>query len=253
MRRTYFWLPVGAGWELKASWRPLLVCSVLWLLAGCVAPLSQRSLLLHRAQHIHVVRTGETLSQVARLHHTTVSRLCRVNRLRTPHRLTVGMRLQLPDATPSATTWLGRSARQDAAPDNLTASLRWPTEGTLTSPFGHRGRRAHDGIDIGAPLGSAVNAAADGEVMFAQAHGSYGNLVILRHSADLVTVYAHHAVNLVHVGQRVRCGQLIAKVGATGRATGPHLHFEVRRRTQPQNPLRYLPLPQRLTARSKGA
>ena len=226
---------------------------MLWLLASCVAPLSQRSLLLHRAQHVHVVKAGETLSQVARLHQTTVARLCQANRLRTPHHLRVGMRLQLPDATPSASTWLGRRAVPVADTEQLTASLKWPTEGTLTSPFGHRGRRAHDGIDIGAPLGSAVNAAADGEVMFAQAHGSYGNLVILRHSADLVTVYAHHAVNLVHVGQRVRCGQLIAKVGATGRATGPHLHFEVRRRTQPQNPLRYLPLPQRLTARSKGA
>ena len=96
-------------------------------------------------------------------------------------------------------------------------------------------------MDIAADPGTGVRAAAAGKVLFAAEHGSYGNLVVLRHDDGLVTVYAHNEINLVRKGQRVRAGQLIARVGQTGRATGPHLHFEVRRGTAPENPMRFLP------------
>ena len=119
--------------------------------------------------------------------------------------------------------------------------LRWPVEGgTVTSRFGKRGKRLHDGIDIGADRGTPVVAAEAGTVLFAGEHGSYGNLVVLKHDDGLVTVYAHNEQNLVRKGQRVRQGQRIGKVGQTGRATGPHLHFEVRRGTTPENPMRFL-------------
>ena len=120
--------------------------------------------------------------------------------------------------------------------------LQWPLHGTITSRFGSRSGHSHDGIDIGAPPGTDVLAAADGEVVFADAHGGYGNVVILRHRNGLLTIYAHHERNLVRKGQEVRAGDPIARVGTTGKATGPHLHFEVRQGTRPQNPMRFSPL-----------
>ncbi len=119
--------------------------------------------------------------------------------------------------------------------------LQWPVTGTVTSHFGRRKGRAHDGIDIGAPMGTQVRAAADGDVVFADTHRGYGNVVILRHADGVMTIYAHHQKNLVLAGQRVRQGDPIAQVGSTGRASGPHLHFEVRQRAQPHDPLRFLP------------
>lgn len=120
--------------------------------------------------------------------------------------------------------------------------LSWPLEGPITSRFGRQpGRNVHDGIDIRAPKGTKVKAAGAGEVLFASKHGGYGNLVVVRHDDGLVTVYAHHDVNLVHKGDRVKAGQYVGRVGQTGRASGPHLHFEVRRGVTPENPLRYLP------------
>lgn len=128
-----------------------------------------------------------------------------------------------------------------APPPNRKYAFLWPTTGQVTSRFGKRWGRSHDGIDIGAPAGTAVHAAATGEVLFSATHGSYGNLVILKHGGGLVTVYGHNQINLVRKGQRVEAGQMIAKVGQTGRSSGPHLHFEVRRGTHPQNPLSFLP------------
>lgn len=119
--------------------------------------------------------------------------------------------------------------------------LVWPVEGVLTSRFGSRNGKGHDGIDIGAAPGTTIKAAAAGDVIFSDTHGSYGNLVLVRHAGNLVTVYAHNAKNLVNKGQRVKQGQAIATVGSTGHATGPHLHFEVRRGVAAENPLSLLP------------
>jgi len=100
----------------------------------------------------------------------------------------------------------------------------------------------HDGIDIGAKLGSPVIAAADGTVVYSDHRlAGYGNLIIIRHRKNLFTAYAHNQKNLVHRGDKVRAGQKIARIGKTGHSTGPHLHFEVRRGTTPVDPLLYLP------------
>ena len=84
-------------------------------------------------------------------------------------------------------------------------------------------------------------AAANGEVIYSGALRGYGNIVILRHNDGLVTIYAHNQKNLVREGERVRRGRVIARVGQTGRASGPHLHFEVRKDNLARNPLRHLP------------
>ncbi len=110
----------------------------------------------------------------------------------------------------------------------------------LISGFGARERDQHDGIDLAAPEGTPIRAAADGVVIFAGQQRGYGNLVLLAHEGDLVTVYAHNSQNLVAPGRRVARGDPIARVGRTGNATGPHLHFEVRLGTHPRDPLGFL-------------
>ena len=110
----------------------------------------------------------------------------------------------------------------------------------LYGRYGVREGRRHDGIDLAAPEGTPVAAAAAGTVIYAGEQAGYGALVILRHEGGLVTVYAHNSRLLVKEGDRVARGEPIARVGETGRTTGPHLHFEVRVGTQPRDPLGFL-------------
>ncbi|MGE5155858.1 MAG: M23 family metallopeptidase [Bdellovibrio bacteriovorus] len=122
----------------------------------------------------------------------------------------------------------------------------WPVRtGYITSNYGmrvhptKRRRIFHQGIDFAAPRGTPIVAVADGVVVFTGKRSGYGNLVDIRHVNGLVTRYAHNQTNLVQEGQRVRQGQKIATVGSTGTATGPHVHFEVLKDGQHQNPIRY--------------
>jgi len=122
-----------------------------------------------------------------------------------------------------------------------TAKFVWPLRGVITSPFGIRGGTMHEGIDISVPEGTPVVAAAAGKVIFAANHGGYGNVVIIQHADNYFTVYAHNSTLLVQEGQVVKQGEKIALSGKTGRASGPHLHFEVRIGAKPQDPMQYLP------------
>jgi murein DD-endopeptidase MepM/ murein hydrolase activator NlpD len=122
----------------------------------------------------------------------------------------------------------------------------WPARGWVTSGYGWRnsphggGRRLHAGLDVAAPRGTPVVAPADGHVVFAGYHSAYGNLVVIDHGYGITTKYAHLSRMLVQVGDRVQRGELMAKVGNTGRSTGPHLHFEVLKDGVPTNPRRFL-------------
>jgi murein DD-endopeptidase MepM/ murein hydrolase activator NlpD len=126
------------------------------------------------------------------------------------------------------------------------APSMWPLEGRVTSSFGERedplnGEGAfHPGIDIAAPYGTPVRAAADGDVMGGTTGAGYGREVILNHGHDLETIYAHLSAIAVLPGQHVTRGQVIGYVGQSGRATGPHLHYEVRVHNVPVNPHKYL-------------
>jgi len=131
-------------------------------------------------------------------------------------------------------------ARRDTTPDI------WPTQGYLTSGFGMRkspiDRRwlFHQGLDIGAPRGTPVIAAAAGVVVRANYSPSYGNIVDIQHEDGLLTRYGHNSQLMVAEGQEVLRGDIIALVGSTGRSTGPHLHYEVHVDGQPVNPLEYI-------------
>ena len=105
----------------------------------------------------------------------------------------------------------------------------WPAQGVLTSSYGWRWGRMHRGIDIAAPIGTPIFAAASGKVVGAGWHSGYGNLVKLEHLDGSYTLYAHNHRNLVRHGQRVKQGEQIAEMGSTGRSTGSHLHFEIHR------------------------
>lgn len=118
--------------------------------------------------------------------------------------------------------------------------LIWPVNGVLTSPFGTRWGRFHSGLDIAAPTGTPVVAAASGTVTFAGSMGGYGLLVVVQHANGLSTAYAHNSSLAVGGGQPVGQGQVIAGVGCTGSCTGSHLHFEVRVNGVPVDPMRYL-------------
>ena len=118
--------------------------------------------------------------------------------------------------------------------------LRWPASGPVTSEFGYRWGRLHAGIDIGAGYGAPIHAAKDGVVIFAGVQSGYGNCVVIDHGGGMATLYAHQSRMAVIVGQQVNAGDVIGYIGATGYATGPHLHFEVRIDGTPVNPLPYL-------------
>ena len=121
----------------------------------------------------------------------------------------------------------------------------WPVVGMITSDFGWRRmgryREFHPGIDISAPYGTPVSVVSDGRVIYAGWINGYGKTVIVYHGYGFVTLYAHLSDILVSYGQNVVKGQIIGKVGMTGRTTGPHLHYEVIRYGIRQNPIAYLP------------
>ena len=121
-----------------------------------------------------------------------------------------------------------------------TGKFIYPTRGRLTSRFGYRWGRMHNGIDIAAPVGTKIRAADGGKVIFAGWDGALGYCVRIDHGGNRVSVYGHCSKLFVKKGDRVYQDQHIANVGNTGRSTGPHLHFEIRINGVPKNPLNYL-------------
>src|SRR5215210_1072851 len=120
------------------------------------------------------------------------------------------------------------------------AGFVWPVHGVLTSGFGWRWGRMHEGIDLAVASGTPVVASAAGVVIVAGWTGGYGNLVVVDHGGGISTAYGHNTSVTVGVGQRVAQGQLIAYSGSTGHSTGPHVHFEVRINGGAVDPMGYL-------------
>lgn len=124
-----------------------------------------------------------------------------------------------------------------------TGRFLWPVPHfyKISSQFGPRGRKHHDGIDIPAPSGTPIVAVDTGVVIYSD-NGirGYGNMIVVAHGDDIFTVYAHNRKNKVDKGERVERGQVIAEIGNTGRSTGPHLHFEIRVKDRVRNPAQYL-------------
>jgi murein DD-endopeptidase MepM/ murein hydrolase activator NlpD len=193
----------------------------------------------------------------------------RANAISDSERIAIGDELILPGARPlaraPAAAQTAENAPVELAPAARIASSRvelaaavvlppslgtypsfvWPSSGPITTYFGEVGwtaPRGHAGLDIAAPWGAPVRAAAGGQVIVAtHAGGPYGVQVILDHGSGLRTVYGHLSALHVAPGERVERGELIGLVGNTGFSTGPHLHFELRQNGELRDPLRFLP------------
>jgi murein DD-endopeptidase MepM/ murein hydrolase activator NlpD len=133
-----------------------------------------------------------------------------------------------------------QSSASTAPVTSGSGQLAWPVSGPVTSGFGSRWGRMHEGIDIAVGTGTPVHAAAAGTVIYAGWMEGYGNLVAIDHGNGLSTAYGHNSALACSVGQSVSAGQVIAYSGSTGHSTGPHVHFEVRVNGSPVDPLGYL-------------
>ncbi len=206
----------------------------------------------------HEVRSGETLLAIAREYGVSMAAIAERNQIANPNYLRVGQRLVIPPERPAPAPEPKVDAEppviplppppKAAAPPPLSWSEErgryefvWPLNGVVVSYFGPREGAPHDGVDIAAPIGTLVWASAAGEVVYAGDQAGYGTIIIVQHAEGLVTVYAHNQVNLVKQGQKVEQGEPIARVGQSGGATSPGLHFELREGRAAVDPLRRLP------------
>ena len=232
--------------RLRSLWAGLCVVA----LAGCASFKGSPPTTPSRpaASVFHVVKPGENLFRIGKAYDVAFEELAKANRLKEPSQIYVGQRILIPGANrqlpvdtiaPVAAAPVSRTL---PAPVEIAGDpLLWPVSGTINSNYGPRGSSFHDGIDIAAPEGTPIQAIERGEVIYSDQLRGYGNIVIVRHQGGIVSVYAHNQVNLVREGQQVSKGEAIAKVGSTGRVTGPHLHLEIRKNNTAQDPLRYLP------------
>jgi murein DD-endopeptidase MepM/ murein hydrolase activator NlpD len=197
----------------------------------------------------HEVETGDTLAKIATSYDVPLVALKNHNGEKLSAGLKVGSKLYIPfedsanwNATAGAENLDDSSPTADAASRDISAvHFSWPVSGVISSPFGKRRNERHEGIDIAAKKGTVVKASRSGHVIYSSNQISgYGNMIIVKHSDSFSTVYAHLSKFDVRKGQFVTRGQKIGLVGRTGRATGSHLHFEIRNDRVAVNPLLYL-------------
>ena len=204
----------------------------------------------------HTVQKGDTLYSISRQTKVSVSSLARLNNIKAPYRIGVGQKLRLPKNRQVASyqyrktkgppgkdkTSRSKKVPELTAPPRTSSRFLWPVRGKVISRFGKKkGGLYNDGLNIAAAAGSPVRAAENGVVAYGGSElAGFGNLILIKHSGGYVTAYAHNSVLLVKRGQKVRRGQIIAKVGSTGAVARPQLHFEIRKGRRSVNPLRHL-------------
>ena len=210
------------------------VLLVLVLTSGCFA---KRAVPTSEQERIYTVAKGDTVERIARLAGISPEEILEYNQIQNAKALKIGQIVKIPAVGPLDQETLMRASLRDTGSRKISVShvrgyvgaLAFPVHGSLsTSPFGWRGKRFHEGTDFGAPEGTPIYAAQDGVVVLeSRSHGHYGGIVVIQ-SEKFMTVYGHNSRNRVSLGDTVAKGDHIADVGETGRATGPHLHFETR-------------------------
>jgi septal ring factor EnvC (AmiA/AmiB activator) len=180
----------------------------------------------------HKVRRKETLWRISKMYGVDLERLAAANRLHDKKKIYAGQVLFIPQA---GVTSFGESAKEK--------SFVWPLKGKMLSFYGSsKDGVKNKGIDIKARHGEAVIASRSGKVSFVDENmKGFGKTIIIDHDDNYSTVYAYNSQIFVEVGQRVRQGTIIAKAGQSGRAPSPRLHFEIRKKHEPQNPFYFLP------------
>ncbi|HMK74597.1 MAG TPA: M23 family metallopeptidase [Thermodesulfobacteriota bacterium] len=194
----------------------------------------------------HVVERHQTLYRICKTYRVDLKEVASLNRIADPSKIETGQRIFIPGAKKVLKVEIYiDDVVAEPAETAKTAYKKldfiWPVEGKISNTFEEAESRRHQGIDISTPIGTPIKASNAGKVLYSN-NGirGYGNLIILRHSEEYVTVYAHNQVNLVEEGAWAEKGQIIGKVGQTGKATGPHLHFEIRKNNKALDPLLFL-------------
>lgn len=209
----------------------------------------------------HHVARGENLYRIGLRYGVSADEIARANQIRDVTHLSVGQRLYIPRrgsrpevaAKPGGAPGIPERPPSTGRPSGPGVPTRpstknassldfiWPVRGKLTSKFGRRGGRAHEGIDIRASTGTPIQAAEAGRVIYSGWMRGYGKVVVVKHKGRYSTLYAHASRLLVKKDAFVERGDRIALVGNTGRSTAPHLHFEIRVAEKARNPLPFLP------------
>jgi murein DD-endopeptidase MepM/ murein hydrolase activator NlpD len=227
--------------------------SVIFVMSGCAKRrvlLEKPPLPSQRKGVYHVVERHQTLYRICKTYGVDIQEVASLNRIIDPSKIQTGERIFIPGAKKVLKVKIfiddvvaepGEKEREKVAHKKL--DFIWPIEGRISDAFDDSEKRRHQGIDIASPLGTPIKASSSGTVIYSSnTIKGYGNLIILRHSEEFVTVYAHNQMNLVEEGSWVEKGQIIGKVGQTGRASGPHLHFEIRKNNKAVDPIFFLNL-----------
>ncbi|MGI6678042.1 MAG: peptidoglycan DD-metalloendopeptidase family protein [Dehalobacterium sp.] len=190
----------------------------------------------------YVLRAGDTLWSIAQRNNIDVDVLINYNQLSDPTRLKIGQVIRIPDSNQETLEPLrlaGEKNHVKIASRSLSGFIL-PVLGVITSPYGPRRSGNHHGTDIAAETGSPIKAIKSGVVTFAGWRPIYGNAVTIDHGDEVKSVYGHASKILVKKGQKVKQGQIIAKVGSTGRSTGPHVHLEIHVGDKTVDPMRFI-------------
>lgn len=191
------------------------------------------------------VAKGDTLDSIAKKHGSQAGSIQKANDFGSKT-LQAGAEIFIPGAKPVTTVYALLGDPSYKGTQKFSKSFAWPLVGGITSGYGWRRhpftkrRDFHTGIDIKGPTGRLIRAAKSGRVVYSGWMGGYGRVVVIDHGKGYTTLYAHCRSLLVSKGQRVSVGQPVGKVGSSGQATGPHLHFEVRVNNKPINPMQVL-------------
>jgi len=189
---------------------------------------------------LHTADMGDTLWRIANVYGVGVDVIMMANG-KTGEELAINEKIFIPGGKKPQS-----SERQLARADNpvsrsISERFVWPTAGDLTSGFGYRWGRLHEGIDLANDVGTKIKAARAGRVAYAGWYSGYGYTVMIEHDQGYTTLYGHLSESVVQNGQYVKSGHVIGYMGSTGNSTGPHLHFEVRKNGVPINPYNVLP------------
>jgi len=191
----------------------------------------------------HLVKTKESIHRIAKMYGLSVFDILDYNNLNS-YKLEPGMKIILREGKikpEEVSKPIEKSVTTHPIITKPKSKLALPLNGTVTSEFGLRDGRPHKGIDIASDKGNPIHAALKGKVVYSGTQRGYGNVIILEHDNNTMTVYAHNEANLVRLDEMVNKGQPIATVGQTGTASGPHLHFEYRIKGKAIDPREVLP------------
>jgi len=214
-------------------------CAKYKIVVGKVPPSEKKGI-------YHTVEKHQTLYRICRTYGVDINEVARLNGITDKSKIKEGQRIFIRGAKKvlKVEVYIDDVVAEPGEKEKVAykkINFIWPIEGRIADGFNDSESKRHQGINIASPLGTPIKASSAGTVIYSSnTIKGYGNLIILRHSEEFVTVYAHNQVNLVEEGSWVERGEIIGRVGQTGRASGPHLHFEIRRNNKAVDPLLYL-------------